>query len=44
MDNIAEYRQLIKALLTKYVELVSQHPEPGIETFLIFDEEREHYL
>jgi hypothetical protein len=44
MDKTAQYRELIKTLLTKYAELLSRHPEPGVETFLIFDEEREHYL
>ncbi len=44
MDKITGYRQLIKRLLTKYAELISRDPEPGVETHLVFDEERDNYL
>lgn len=44
MDKTTRYRQLIKNLLTRYAELVSKQPESGIQSQLIFDEERDHYL
>jgi hypothetical protein len=44
MDKTAEYRQLIKSILTKYAGLVSKQPELGVESHLIFDEERDEYL
>jgi hypothetical protein len=44
MDKTTKYRQLIKSLLAKYVELVLRHPDPKIEPHLIFDEERDEYI
>ncbi len=44
MDKLAEYRHLIKQLLTHYAELINRHPKPGKETEVIFDEERDHYM
>jgi hypothetical protein len=44
MDKLAEYRHLIKKLLTHYAELINHRPKPNQETEVIFDEERDHYL
>ncbi|MGV0024534.1 element excision factor XisI family protein [Phormidesmis priestleyi] len=44
MDKLAEYPKLIKRILTEYVELSNRHSNPGIETFLIVDEVKAHYI
>lgn len=44
MDKLTEYPKLIKRILTEYVELSNRNPNPDIETFLIVDEERSHYI
>jgi XisI protein len=44
MDKLADYPKLIKRILTEYVELCNRHPQPDIETFLIVDEAKAHYI
>jgi hypothetical protein len=44
MDKLTEYPKLIKQILTEYVELSNRHPNPDIETFLIVDEAKSHYI
>ncbi|AFZ58105.1 XisI protein [Anabaena cylindrica FACHB-243] len=44
MDKLTEYSQLIKRILTEYVELCQRHPQKDIETFLIVDEEKRNYI
>lgn len=44
MDKLIEYPNLIKRILTEYVELSNRHPNPDIETFLIVDEAKAHYI
>lgn len=44
MDKLTEYPKLIKRILTEYVELSNRHPKPDIETFLIADEAKAHYI
>jgi len=44
MDKVDKYRQLIKQILTRHIELVNRQPVPGVESVLIIDEERDHYL
>jgi hypothetical protein len=44
MDKLTHYPNLIKRILTEYVELCNRQPQPGIETILIIDEKQEHYL
>ncbi|MBD2625129.1 XisI protein [Trichormus variabilis] len=44
MDKLTEYPQLIKRILTEYVELCQHHPQKNIETFLIIDEEKCNYI
>lgn len=44
MDKLIEYPKLIKRILTEYVELSNRHPNLDIETFLIIDEAKAHYI
>jgi hypothetical protein len=44
VDKLTEYPKLIKHILTEYVELSNRHPNPDIETFLIVDEAKAHYI
>jgi hypothetical protein len=44
MDKLIEYPKLIKRILTEYVELSNRHLDPDIETFLIVDEAKAHYI
>ncbi|MFH7244676.1 MAG: XisI protein [Spirulina sp.] len=44
MDKLIEYPQILKAILTKHAEICDHHPDPNVEKFLIFDEERGHYI
>ena len=45
MDKLAKYRTVIKQLLTDYRNLINRSSVPeGVETDVVFDEERDHYL
>ncbi|WNZ22774.1 XisI protein [Leptolyngbya sp. NK1-12] len=44
MDKLTEYPTLIKRILTEYVELSNRHPNSDIETFLVVDEAKAHYI
>jgi hypothetical protein len=44
MDKLTEYPKLIKRILTEYIELSNRHPNPDVETFLIVDEPKAHYI
>lgn len=44
MDKLIEYPKIIKRILTEYVELCNRRPNPDIETFLIIDEPKGHYI
>lgn len=44
MDKLTDYPKLIERILTEYVELNNRHPNPDIETFLIVDEAKAHYI
>ena len=44
MDKLTEYPALIKRILTEYIELCNRAPQPGIETFLVVDELKGHYI
>ena len=44
MDKMIRYRDLIKRILTEYVELCNRQPKPGVEAILITDEEQGHYM
>jgi len=43
MDNL-NYGTLLKNTLTEYVELSGRQTKPDVETILIADEQRGHYL
>ena len=44
MDKLTHYRQIIKQVLSQYVEFEQQAPSPGVERFVIADEQNDHYL
>ena len=44
MDKLTEYPKLIKQILSDYVELRNRYPNPDVETFLIVDEAKAHYI
>ncbi len=44
MERIETYRTLLKELLTKQAQIMSQGPQTEIETELTFDEDRDHYM
>ena len=44
MDKLVEYPQLIKRILTGYIELCDRRPDRDIETFLIADDTNGHYI
>ncbi|NJK35338.1 MAG: XisI protein [Oscillatoriales cyanobacterium SM2_2_1] len=44
MDRLELYRQSVKTFLKQYADSINQHPEPGIEVELVFDDEHDRYL
>lgn len=45
MDRkLDHYRALIKQVFQTYAELLKRRQKVGVETFFVFDEERDHYL
>ncbi len=44
MDKLTEYPKIIKRILTKYIELCNRRHDKDIETFLIVDELKSHYI
>lgn len=44
MDKLTKYRNLIKKVLNEYAELSNRQPVNGLETELLFDEERDNYM
>ncbi len=45
MDTkLTQYRGLIKGILARYDEVINRYPQPDKETFVVFDEERDHYF
>lgn len=44
MDKIKKYQEVLKRLMTKYVELDNRQPNPEVEHLLLMDEERGHYV
>jgi hypothetical protein len=45
MDSkINLYRKITKQAISQYEELLNRRPEPGQETQVVFDEERDHYI
>ncbi|MCE7986356.1 MAG: XisI protein [Caldilinea sp. CFX5] len=43
MDTLTQQRTLIKKTLSDYAQVANQAPD-GVETHLVFDEERDHYM
>ena len=43
MDTLNQHRILIKKILTDYAQTANKSPD-GVETHLVFDEERDHYM
>jgi hypothetical protein len=44
MDQVARFRQVVKAILNQYHTLDQSQPTPGIQSFCAFDEIRDHYF
>lgn len=44
MEKIAQYRELIKKLISEYVDLINRQPTEGEETFTVFDENTDNYF
>lgn len=44
MDKLIEYPKLIKQILTDYIELCNRRPDRDVETFLLVDEQKGHYV
>src|SRR5256885_8116806 len=44
MGRLTEYRGLIERLFKEYERLYNLQPRPGVESFVVFDEERGHYI
>lgn len=44
MDKLNYYQSIIKKILTKYAEILSQVPDQDIEEILIFDDDISQYL
>lgn len=44
MDKLVYYPLIIKKIITEYVELTNRHSHQEIETFLIADEQNQHYI
>lgn len=44
MDKLAKYRQLLKQILSRHLELVNRRPVSGLDSELIIDEERDNYM
>ncbi|CCI07858.1 XisI protein [Microcystis aeruginosa] len=44
MDKLNYYQSIIKKILTKYAEILSQVPDQYIEEILMFDDNRSQYL
>ncbi|MEZ4867412.1 MAG: XisI protein [Caldilineaceae bacterium] len=43
MDTLSQHRMLVKKILSDYAQLANASPD-GVETQLLFDEERDHYM
>lgn len=44
MDKLTEYPRLIKKILAEYIELCNRRRNQDIETFMIVDETKGHYI
>ncbi len=44
MENVTTCRNVIKRLFREFERLYSLQSAPGVETFVVFDEARDHYF
>jgi hypothetical protein len=44
MDKLTEYPKLIERILAEYIDLCNRRPNQSIETFLIVDQPKGHYI
>jgi hypothetical protein len=44
MDKLTHYRKLIKQSMCDYVALANRSPTEGLASYLLFDEEHDHYM
>lgn len=44
MDKLNRYRQLIRKILSGYVELDQRPPDPEVDSYLIADEQSDDYI
>lgn len=44
MDKELKYKEIVKKVLNRYVEIDRQHPEEGVDYFLVSDDIQGHYL
>ena len=44
MDKTLKYKELVKKILNRYVEIDRQQPQIGIDYFLVADDVQGHYL
>lgn len=44
MDKLIDYPIIIKQILTEYIQLCNRYQNQDIETFLIIDEPKGHYI
>ena len=42
--KLEQYREIVKQSLSRYVDLINRRPKEGIETEVVFDEIRDHYI
>ncbi len=44
MEKLERYQMIIKQVLSRYLEIINQHPKPNQDTEVVFDDERGHYM
>jgi hypothetical protein len=44
MDKELKYKEIVKKILSRYVEIDREHPEEGVDYFLVSDDVQGHYL
>jgi hypothetical protein len=44
MDKTLKYKELVKNILNRYVEIDRQQPQKGVDYFLVADDVQGHYL
>lgn len=44
MDKLANYRQIIQKILIEHQQWAAGANQPGVQQWVSFDEERDHYF